>query len=84
MSQCSVCTRPISGMDVLYTREGELICPQCHALRDLHEADVRAAKNIPKAARWRRPIIASVSTSHRRRSSSLSAPCWGSPSPALA
>jgi hypothetical protein len=50
MGQCSVCSRPISGMDVLYTREGELICPHCDALRDLHEADVRAAKNIPKAA----------------------------------
>jgi hypothetical protein len=47
---CSVCKRPIEGAEILYTTQGDLICPQCHAQKDLQQLDLRAAKNITNSA----------------------------------
>src|SRR5258706_10591970 len=49
-SVCSVCSRPISGGEVLYTGQGNLICPECNARKDLQQLDVRAGKNITNSA----------------------------------
>jgi hypothetical protein len=49
-SLCSVCSRPISGGEVLYTAQGNLICPGCNARIDLQQTDLRAAKNITNSA----------------------------------
>jgi hypothetical protein len=43
---CSVCSRAISGAEVLYTPQANLICPACNAESELRQLDVRAANNI--------------------------------------
>jgi hypothetical protein len=47
---CSVCSRPIAGTELLYTGQGNPICPQCHAHADIQQLDVRAGKNITNSA----------------------------------
>jgi hypothetical protein len=49
-SFCSVCSRPISGGELLYTGQGNPVCPQCNSRIELHNLDVRAAGNITNAA----------------------------------
>jgi hypothetical protein len=47
---CSGCGRTIGGAEILYTMQGNPVCPACHANADLLAADVRAAKNISNSA----------------------------------
>ena len=47
---CSECARAIEGAQLLYSPQGNPICPSCNANHELAELDVRAAKNITNAA----------------------------------
>jgi hypothetical protein len=50
MNACTVCKRPIAGMELLYTGQGNPICPQCNARTEVAQLDVRAGKNITSSA----------------------------------
>jgi hypothetical protein len=48
---CSACGKPISGSDILYTAEGNMVCPVCSDVASVHGHEQRAAGNI-KGAAW--------------------------------
>jgi hypothetical protein len=48
-ASCSRCGRAVTGGDVLYSLEGDVLCPACNGNYEIERADQRAAENIAKA-----------------------------------
>jgi DNA-directed RNA polymerase subunit RPC12/RpoP len=49
-SICSGCGKAVSGADILYTADANVVCPECSAKDDIVATDKRAARNIQSAA----------------------------------
>jgi hypothetical protein len=47
---CSSCGKPISGSDILYSAEGNMVCAGCSDVASLRGHEQSAAGNIQKAA----------------------------------
>lgn len=47
---CSGCKKAIAGDQVLFSLDGEMLCPQCNQQDELLRMDIRAAGNIGKSA----------------------------------